>query len=178
MMDESLDRGLVGMGLAVLLTIAAMALPWWTASNTLFGATFSNSAGPFSDGGLIESWEATLAGVLVVGALLGFLVGLGVLWGVVELHPAWEARIPGIVYGSGVLLVVALVVAVAAWPDQGHFWDGTQAGPFSRSLSAGLGWYAGVLAAILGPVSIYDVKARGRISGVEGDPRGGDVRGS
>lgn len=180
-MKEQLDRSVVGMGLALILTLAALVLPWWTASSALGlgGGTvaLSQSAGPFyAGGGLIETWEATVAGVLVAAALAGFLVGFLVLWGTLELHPAWEARVPGIVYGSGVLLAVAIVFAVAAWPGQGHFWDGTQAGAFSQSLSAGVGWYAALVATILGPVSMYDVVDRGQISGVEGDPRGGSDR--
>lgn len=177
MVDEKIDRSVVGMGATVLLTLAALALPWWTASSALgLGdgeVALSQSAGPFHAAGLIEAWEANLAGVLVTLALLGFLVGLLVLLGTVELHPAWEARVPGIVYGSGVLLAVTLVFAVVAWPGQGGFWDGTEVGAFSQSLSAGVGWYAGLLAAVLGPASMYDVVKRGRISGVEGDPSPG-----
>jgi hypothetical protein len=177
-MEEKIDRAAAGLAIAVVLTAIALGFPWWTTSAQVGGdggLTATDGAGPFNDGdGLIETWEAFLAGFLTLVALVGLLAAFLSLAGAVELHPAWEDRIPAVAYVSGGALLLGLVIAVFGWPsDPGNFWSGTEAlgGAISVSTSPGLGWYAGLLGGILGPVAVSDARNRGTISGGTGDPQ-------
>lgn len=185
--DETIDRAVVAMALATFLAALALALPWWTATTEVTaggsGVSAEADAGPFyAEDGVVETWQVVVPGLLAAFAFLGFVVGLTSLTGHIELHPAWEAGVPKLVYGSAVLLAAGLVLAVAVWPAGGasEFWtdapisgDDVTVGP---SASAGLGFYAGVLAVVLGPVAVRDARNRAQLSGSEGDPSPGPGR--
>lgn len=179
MIAEEIDRSTVGMALAAILAIVAMAFPWWTATSSASAGVVSvgadTSAGPFYTEGLVATWEAVLVGTLALGASVGMLVGFLALTGHLELHPAWEARVPGLVYGAGALLLVALLVAVVTWPaDPGAFWgeapDSGTGPAVVRTVSAGVGWFAALAAGLVGPLAMWDARKRGVVSGKEGDP--------
>lgn len=156
MVTEVIDRATAGMLVAVIAAVLALVLPWWTGTPTP-GPTVYGEVGPFDGGVLADAWEANLVGILAVLALLGFVVGVLVLAGHLTVHPAWEIRVPPLVYGAGLGLLVGLVYAAVAFGGDGP----------------GRGWFAGIAAALLGPLSAWDARRRGVLTGKEGDPRPG-----
>lgn len=177
-MREDVDRASAGLVVAVLLAAVAVALPWWTVTGSVGGLEGTTSAGAFDTGdGLVETWQAGLAGVLTLLALAGLAFAGVVAGDLAALDDTWaRAAVPAAAV-AGALLLVAALVAVVTWPgEDAGFWDEARVEGFGGSVAsetaAGLGWYAAVLAGVLGPVAAWDARERGVLAG--GEDGGGD----
>lgn len=172
-MDEDIDRASAGLAVAILLAAAAVALPWWTVTGSVGGLEGTTTAGAFDTGdGVLETWEAVVAGVLTLLALAGLAFTGVVAWDLASLEDRWRERAAPAAAVAGALLLVGALLAVVTWPGEGAgFWDEDRVEGFGGSVAsetaAGLGWYAAVLAGILGPAAAVDGRKRGLLPGGE-----------
>lgn len=145
-------------GIAALLLLLALFIPWWTVdieTDGFFGGNdASESAGPFNGNDLIEDEQASFAGLLTVVPLLAFVAGA-----IVQNMRGEPSRMTSsLLFGvGGLLALIAIVLAATTWPgDDMTFWDSASSDGFGGSLSvnsyAAAGWYLALIGGLLGIV--------------------------
>lgn len=142
-------------GLAAVLMMISLFVPWWTgdfeASGSGSSTEGSSSAGPFDDGDLIDESEATTTGILVVVALASF-----VLAAVVHNLPGNNQVTVMVLLALGALLaLLAPLLATTTWPgDDATFWDQSSSsstfGSAESRTYADAGWYLALVGAVVG----------------------------
>lgn len=162
-----LSLGLFGVG--VILAIVAIFVPWWDQTMRAGDESVSFDAGPFNQGNqsgkeLIDAASSITTGLLMVVGVLAMLAGT-VLVAVTRLGSRASSQMTTLAPWLGLvgvaLVALALVLAIFMYPgdvedemerDWG-FWDSiSSGGSASISTAAGVGWYLGVGAVVLGIV--------------------------
>lgn len=147
-------------GIALALSILSIFLPWWTVKASGGGMSESGSARPFDKGDfggvdMIESGDATTAGLFVLAATAALGAGFYFQWIWHKTGSHSKPLTPWLVLAGAAALALATLVAATTWPgEEASFFDSKQetfAGVTVRAQAYGsLGWFAAIASALLG----------------------------
>lgn len=146
---ETLFPALVALGL--LMSAATLVIPWWTVEASGDGASVSQTARPFSTGGIdldfVSENGVIAVGVLALVGVLSMVGGLALWGGARQDDEAPPPPSPWLSIAGGALMVIAALVAVATWPNSDlGFWGSLGGGGGSVNASAAVGWYLALIA--------------------------------